>query len=159
MPERHIHFVCTGNVFRSRLAEAYLKSKQIKDVRVSSSGIAAHRNFDGPITWYGMRLIKKHKLVPFMSFVWTQATLELLTSTNLVVFMNPKNENDCQQLLNFSGNSLTWEIKDIEDFTSLDPDESVEYGTKVMEISQNIFTSIQKNVDQLAQTLLSQPSF
>ncbi len=94
-----------------------------------------------------------------MSFVWTQATLELLTSTNLVVFMNPKNENDCQQLLNFSGNSLTWEIKDIEDFTSLDPDESVEYGTKVMEISQNIFTSIQKNVDQLAQTLLSQPSF
>jgi len=34
-----IHFVCRGNVYRSVLAEGYLKSKKIKNLEVTSSGI------------------------------------------------------------------------------------------------------------------------
>ena len=42
--EIHVHFVCTGNAYRSRLAEAYLKAKQLPWLRISfernSSGVS-----------------------------------------------------------------------------------------------------------------------
>ena len=43
-----IHFVCTGNVYRSRLAEAYCASVCDAAIQVESSGIAAGMNEDIP---------------------------------------------------------------------------------------------------------------
>ena len=34
-----IHFICTGNIYRSRLAEAYCASKRVAGLCVLSSGI------------------------------------------------------------------------------------------------------------------------
>jgi len=45
-----IHFVCTGNVYRSRLAEVYCASMSISGIRVISSGIAAGLDDDAPIS-------------------------------------------------------------------------------------------------------------
>jgi len=36
-----IHFICRGNAFRSLMAEAYLNSLELKNVRVISSGTVA----------------------------------------------------------------------------------------------------------------------
>jgi protein-tyrosine-phosphatase len=36
-----VHFVCTGNLYRSRMAEAYLRSKAIPGLEVTSSGVLA----------------------------------------------------------------------------------------------------------------------
>lgn len=42
-----IHFVCRGNNFRSRLAEAYLNSKKLPGIKVISSGIEAEKMIAG----------------------------------------------------------------------------------------------------------------
>ena len=36
-----VHFVCNGNIFRSRLAEAYAKSLGLGQLEISSSGVVA----------------------------------------------------------------------------------------------------------------------
>ena len=77
----HIHFVCSGNSYRSRLAEAYLKSVLVdKTIIVSSSGTEAekHRLKNGPICWYAMRLMKRNNLIPFMSWKERQTTSQIL---------------------------------------------------------------------------------
>src|SRR5689334_8475622 len=88
--EIHVHFVCTGNGYRSRLAETYLKAKQLSWLRVSSSGIAAERWFlkNGPICWDAMRLIYNNRLVPFMSLSTIQTTPQHLAQATIVIFMS-----------------------------------------------------------------------
>jgi len=84
----HIHFVCSGNSYRSRLAEAYLKFKLVsKEIEVSSSGIRAEGyKFDnGPICWYAMRLMKRNALIEFMSWQQQQTTKELLSGVDLLI--------------------------------------------------------------------------
>ena len=68
-----IHFICSGNTFRSRLAEAYLKSKNINNLIVSSSGIEASKNFNGPIASHTAWLSDKYNLGPYMSETWRES--------------------------------------------------------------------------------------
>ena len=77
----HIHFVCSGNTYRSRLAEAYLRSMDKKpNTKVSSSGIIADKSKpeNGPVNWYTMRLMKRNDLIKYMSWQQTQTTQPLL---------------------------------------------------------------------------------
>ncbi len=82
----HVHFVCTGNVYRSRLAEAYLRSKKLPNVDTSSSGIKAQEGRNGPITWYAS-IIKRNQLVEHLKNYWTQTTPQMLYEADIVVFM------------------------------------------------------------------------
>ena len=86
--DREIHFICIGNVFRSRLAEAYLNSLNIKGVEVSSSGVRANHAFDGDISIFVLPLLKREGLEPFISKKWIQTTLDIVQDKDLVVFMN-----------------------------------------------------------------------
>jgi protein-tyrosine-phosphatase len=83
----NVHFVCVGNSYRSRLAEAVLNALAISGMRATSSGTHASDNENGPISWYGARLLKNHGLIPFMSPSWTQTTPSMLAAAGLVVFM------------------------------------------------------------------------
>ena len=89
MKKVHIHFVCTGNAYRSRLAEAYLKSKNLPNIIVSSSGIVAEQHYEGngPISWYAMRLMKRHHLIPHMKPQSTQTASHHLNAADIVIFM------------------------------------------------------------------------
>ena len=58
-----IHFICTHNTFRSRVAEAYLNSKRLEDVKVSSSGVDATGNYDGAVSWFAQRLLIRQSLI------------------------------------------------------------------------------------------------
>jgi protein-tyrosine-phosphatase len=50
-----IHFICTGNIYRSRLAETYCASKGVPGLFVSSSGIGTKLNRGIPIASYAAR--------------------------------------------------------------------------------------------------------
>ena len=82
-----IHFVCTSNTFRSRLAATYLASKNIPDLIVTSSGIKAARNENGPVTWYAQRIIQEENLIKSEPMIWTQTTKEILDEQDWVIFM------------------------------------------------------------------------
>src|SRR5579884_1222753 len=113
----HIHFVCRGNAYRSRLAEAYLRSQQLPGVIVSSSGIeaASHAHtVNGPIAWVAQRIIQRNGLVPFMSFLPIQTTPELLNSADLVIFMEEAHEIYAREQFGYTGERFqVWHIPDI----------------------------------------------
>src|SRR5215510_2640772 len=87
----HVHFVCTGNAYRSRLAEAYLRAQQLEGVSVSSSGIRARigYRYNGPISWYALRLLQREGLLSFVSKRSRQTTRKDLCKAQLVIFMQP----------------------------------------------------------------------
>jgi protein-tyrosine-phosphatase len=93
----HIHFICTGNVYRSRLAEAvsraHLTSQNIKNIVVSSSGLEAilHKAENGPISWYARKIAEKHGLTEYIGHEQQDTTLEKLEQCDLIIFMHPDN--------------------------------------------------------------------
>lgn len=139
-----IHFVCRGNYYRSRLAEAYLKSKQISGIDVSSSGIQAEESYvlDGPIAWYAMRLIKNNNLIPFMKAFPTQTTEELLLYADLTIFMTQHHYEYARDLFNFSGDYEVWSIPDLDQFH--DEDVSLDDDIARMHATEKTFEEIKQ---------------
>lgn len=136
-----VHFVCLGNVYRSRLAEAYLNSKQIPDLTVISSGtVAAVEQKNRPISWVAQRLLDSHKLVPFQKLLRTQTTKELLDSADFTIFFTQVPYQYCVDTLGFS--SKQFEIWDIADTNN-------NYGNDIekMKITEDAFAIIRQKVD------------
>ena len=82
-----IHFVCLGNTFRSRLAEAYAKSR-FTEHTYSSSGLEASKNVNGAMTWYGQMIAEKEHLLPFLFPTWRQLDWDGLVDYDLVICLD-----------------------------------------------------------------------
>lgn len=109
-----IQFVCTGNTFRSRISEAYLKSKDIPGLIVSSSGIEAQKNLNGPVCDVTVHLLEDHHLVKYLSKTWKATQKEELESQDLVVFMDKIHFEYSYGVLHCHiPNYETWDIPDI----------------------------------------------
>ncbi len=101
----NIHFVSYGHVFRSRLAEAYLKylMRKQKNVTVTSSGIKYEKEINGPIAWYAMKILVDHQLTPYMSDTPTVTTKEILEQQDHVIFLDEASCEYCVRRLGFKG--------------------------------------------------------
>jgi protein-tyrosine-phosphatase len=87
---KHIHFVCRGNVYRSRLAEAYAVSLLAKNgsMVVSSSGIEADKALSGDVDPETVRLLKLDALSHHLSPTWHHTTQEDIDKNDIIVFMS-----------------------------------------------------------------------
>jgi protein-tyrosine-phosphatase len=151
----HVHFVCRGNLYRGRLAEAYLRSKQIPGLTVTSSGTEAdqHKHYIGPISWEALRLIKNNNLVAFMKLLPEKTTGQALSQADIVIFFGKENYEAIQSgFPHLNVNSQIWEIPDIA-LANYRP--SVTDDTKCMEISERTFIQIKQNVDELVEKILN----
>ena len=109
-----IHFVCTGNVYRSRLAEAWCASRQIPGIEVSSSGIAAGRESPAPISPWAAAELDRHGLASFAARHWQRTTPELIAASDVVVFMESKHREFCREWVEPGRQRIEiWEIEDI----------------------------------------------
>jgi protein-tyrosine-phosphatase len=109
-----IHFICTGNIYRSRLAEAYCASKQVPGLRVSSSGIMAAMNSDLPIAPYTARLLDQYGLKRFAAPEWRQTTPAMVQSSDVLVFMEAEHHRFCKRWIDSKRQKHTiWSIPDI----------------------------------------------
>ncbi|MBD3362864.1 hypothetical protein GF362_04035 [Candidatus Dojkabacteria bacterium] len=150
----HIHFVCTGNTFRSRLAEAYLKSKKVDGLIVSSSGVEADQNNNGCITWYAQRIAKNSDLIPFITESWRQTTKELLEDVDLVIFMRKDHLKKCKSDLNFSPESYkVWEIPDLCDAELILDGDRFQNDVERIKATEKIFRAIKQKGDELLKDL------
>ena len=143
----NLHFICTGNVFRSRLAEAYAKSllKDKPHIIITSSGVNASLSQDGPIGWYALKILDNFNLVPYMSPTWTQTTKEILDSQDLIVFMQPWHLKQCQDRFGYTGlNHQVWDIADVTD--QMSDDQLVEFSAGQFELIKSQVLGL---VDQL----------
>lgn len=142
-----IHFVCLGNVYRSRFAESYAKSKQ-SQIQFSSSGLRAEDNYFGPISWWGARLAYNEGVAPYLVPSWVQTTQELLERADLVVFMHPKVEALAAKLFDIGDITYrTWHIEDLLPLKTDVPEEEREQES--IRQSDEIARQIVKNVDEL----------
>lgn len=151
----HIHFVCSGNAYRSRLAEAYFKSKtHLKNIRVSSSGINAgnpeSRYGNGPICWYAMRIMKRLGLIEFMSWHEQQTTADMLKDVDLLVCMHAKHLGFCKEL-GYSGKAEIWDIPDLNEMPGFIPGTVHGYETDLnhIKLTDETFETIRKKADDL----------
>ena len=156
----HIHFVCTGNGYRSRLAEAYLKSKLTKGkIKVSSSGIAANESrFDnGPICWYAMKLIQKVKVIPYMSWKGNQTTKEILKNVDLLICMNNTHLEFCKKNFGFIKQYDVWDIPDLDEMKGYIPSDipGIETDINHIKLTEKAFEVIMKKVDKLLAKILN----
>lgn len=146
----NIHFVCTGNTYRSRLANTYLNSKSIPGITSSSSGIMAKENPDGPINWYALRIIRNEKLVKYLPMLWQQTDEKILKSSDKVIFMTPLHLEYSKKHFNFnSSNYEVWNISDIEDGAS-------KTELEKMKETEETFKEIKLKVDKLINDLASE---
>ncbi len=141
-----IHFVCTGNTFRSRLAEAYLKSKNIPGLTVSSSGIEAKRNLNGAIGGYTVDLLEEEGLEKYASLHWIQSTKEIIENQDELIFMSVKQYDFCCEELGCDLKAYEiWYIADM-------PDEllAVNGGDqeKAVQFAKETFAVIKEHVEE-----------
>jgi protein-tyrosine-phosphatase len=149
-----VHFVCEGNVFRSRLAEAYLRSKRVPNLTVFSSGIIADLNSRGPISWLAQRIIQLNNLVPFGSANWQKTTKELLEKGDLTIFMTKKIYDFCVQNLGYgSPNYQIWDIDDLSKEELEDNEKSTEGEQKAIEFTERVYQSLKDKIDNLVADL------
>jgi len=146
MKETKIHFVCTGNTFRSRLAKAYFDYLKINGVKTSSSGIRANKNFDGTICWYTQKLIDENNLIEFVEPTWTQTSPKILSRADYIIFMQTHHLKDCQRDYGYKlTNYEIWEINDMSENKCKDSERIQE--------SRELFEKIKSKVGQLAKKL------
>ena len=143
-----VHFICTGNSFRSRLAEAYLNSKQLKNIKVISSGTATNKR-NGPIGWPTERIFQNTDLTLFMSPISIQTTKELLDKGDLTIFMKQNHYDFAKSLGFLSQNYQIWDVEDLI-FSDYDGENK---DMKIINASEEIFKIIKGKVDELAQNL------
>src|SRR3989344_7471293 len=142
-----IHFVCTGNVFRSRLAEAYLKSKNIADLVISSSGTEAQNNIGKSIEKYTVIVSKNHNIEQFLSDYWVQTAKEGIEQQDLVIFMQPIHYEFCHDRLGCKlGNYEIWDVQDIPD--ELSEKTPVDMDT-IIALAEDGFQKIKSGIDTL----------
>lgn len=148
-----IHFVCTGNTYRSRLAEAYLNAKRLSDIHTSSSGIEAAENICGPVCWEAQRILEAEGLVPYMSPMWQQMHKDILDKQNLIIFMEHHHYKYASKQCGFTGDNYTvWDIPDLDELETLELGETIEK----VQASEKTFAQIKEKVDELIETLNKQ---
>jgi protein-tyrosine-phosphatase len=144
----NIHFVCTGNIYRSRLAEAYAVSRGIPGIRVTSSGIAAGRDGQAAISPWAADVLSRYGLERHAAPRWQRTTAELLQSSDIVVFMESEHQRFCAPCVEVGRHRVeVWEIEDIG---------PMEFS-KIPQKVEQTFAEIRKRTDELIQSLALNP--
>jgi len=110
-----INFICRGNVWRSRVAEAYAKYllHDNSDIHISSSGIEASKDYVGPINIYTKLLLVRDGLWQYAHPDWVQTTQKIIDESDLTVFMNHDVYHDAVGLFKIPEKGLViWAIPD-----------------------------------------------
>jgi protein-tyrosine-phosphatase len=139
-----IHFICTGNIYRSRLAEAYCAFKGVPGLSVSSSGIGTKLNRGIPIASYAVRVLSERGLEHFAASSWQQTTAALVRASDVLVFMEREHYSFCEDWLD---PVRQWvEIWDIPDVRQVD-------AAQIMTEVEQTFAMIRQRTDMLLTAL------
>ena len=109
-----IHFVCTGNIYRSRLAEAYCNSRCIPGFQASSSGIGAGLNEVTAISPYAADVLARYGIRSYTAEYWQRTTAELVQASDVLVFMESIHRRFCAKWIDAARQRIeVWEIEDV----------------------------------------------
>jgi protein-tyrosine-phosphatase len=139
-----IHFICTGNIYRSRLAEAYCAFKGIAGLSVLSSGIGTKLNRGIPIASYAARVLSERGMERFTASSWQQTTEALVRTSDVLVFMEREHYTFCKDWLDPVRQTVEiWEIPDVGPVDA----------ARIMAKVEQTFEMIRERTDMLLTTL------
>ena len=139
-----IHFVCTGNIYRSRLAEAYCNSRGVPGIRVFSSGIRAGLEEDVPISPYAADVLTRYGLDRYAAAHWQRTSAELVRASDVLVFMESEHHRVCEKWIEATRQRI--EVWEIEDVGPIDP-------AKIPSKVERTFGMIRQRIDTLLAVL------
>lgn len=84
-----IHFICHGNTFRSRLAEACINGRKRHGIRATSSGVIAAKAATEDMSWYAKEILEREKLISFTPPKWTQTDAQAIKGADKLIFLHP----------------------------------------------------------------------
>jgi protein-tyrosine-phosphatase len=106
--------VCTGNIYRSRMAEAYCLSKGIPGIRATSSGIAAGRDGNAAISPLAADILGRNGLASYAAANWQRTTEALIRASDVLVFLESEHRQFCEAWIERGRHRVeVWEIEDI----------------------------------------------
>jgi protein-tyrosine-phosphatase len=121
-----IHFICTGNIYRSRLAEAYCAFRCGPRIDVVSSGIGAGLNGDASISPYAAVILANYALTSYSAAHWQRTTAALVHASDVLVFMESEHRRYCLDWIEPERQRVeVWEVEDVG------PIEASEIASKV----------------------------
>lgn len=143
-----VHFICAGNIYRSRLAESYFNSKIPQGFTSFSSGLFAGEDLIGPIAWPAERIIQKNNLAEYMSFSFQKTSKELLQKAEFTIFMEEYMHEFCKK--EFGYDSQNYEIWNIPDLILISGViEEYEKDVEKIRVSEETFENIKQKVNDL----------
>jgi protein-tyrosine-phosphatase len=146
----HVHFVCTGNSYRSRLAEATFNSRAPSGLSATSSGIKAHLNENGAISWYAARVLADRQLLLYTAASWTQTDAEALRSADYVVFLTEEHHAYCCEHFAFDGRPHSvWNVPDVDVLSVPAAASAEERAAILLRAAEGTFEQIAGLVDRL----------
>jgi len=147
MKKIKIHFVCQGNIYRSRLAEAYAKSLRNKDWGITSSGVNSFRDPRTTLSPWSKIIAEQNNFSDCLSQAKTQTSTDILQKNDIIVFMSQDTYNDARKNYDFNeAISIIWDIKDSKDWNKF---------LSVDQKRQGTFRQIKRKVDQLVKDVLA----
>ncbi|MDB5165833.1 MAG: Glyoxalase/bleomycin resistance protein/dioxygenase [Candidatus Saccharibacteria bacterium] len=145
MEAMNVHFICRGNVLRSLIAETYLKSLNIKDVEVISSGTNVNWNDPQERKYFAhtLAVLDRHGIKSFAKSIPEQLTQARIDANHdIVVLMNQRVVDEASRIVELPKNTLSWAIIDIGEGHRTDAKGRESY-------EEEIYQEITRKVDSL----------
>lgn len=111
----NFHFICRGNILRSVVAEAYLKSLGLKNVTAISSGTNVNWNDETERGYFAdtIRLLDRHGIKRYVKDVPEQLTQQRIAAGSMVICMNQRVIDEAASIVTLPSNAINWNIVDI----------------------------------------------
>jgi protein-tyrosine-phosphatase len=140
-----VHFICNGNAYRSRMAQAYFDSLNTGIESTSSGGRAdksRERNVPG-VTGFADDFLEKQGLHPDREKQPVQLTQEMLQDGDIVVIINDIVLDNLKAAFTPPSQIRLWDIADHDEQTERSVEDHTAY----------IFDKIKHNIDDLVAEL------
>lgn len=148
----NIHFICRGNVLRSLIAETYLASLQLPDVRIISSGTNVDWSSPQEQEFFAntLAILNRHGINHFAKAHAEQLTQDRIDSHHdIVVMMNQRVIDEATKFVTLPATPLNWHITDIGEGDRTDQNQREQYEEEIyQEIVESVRTlliSIREN--------------
>lgn len=145
MKPMNVHFICRGNVLRSLIAETYLKSLNLENVQVISSGTNVHWEDPQEREYFAntLAVLDTHGIKSFVKQQSEQLTQERIDDyRDVVVLMNQRVVDEANAIVQLPDTFYNWEIVDIGEGHRTDKSNRESY-------QEEIYREITQQVDSL----------
>lgn len=144
----NVHFICRGNVLRSLVAEAYLKSLGLENIQVISSG--TNVDWDNVVEkgFFAntLNLLDRHGIKSYAKDRPDQLAQSRIDDQDITVCMNQRVVDEAQAIVELPGDVMNWNIIDIGEGHRTNRESRQQY-------EEEIYKEITDNVDELVKRI------